>query len=602
MVTTLEDLRSREWVSEEVPAPPPPVAPEPPVPSRSERDPVARRRRRLRIEGVLFFLVPLAAYLTFAGFLAFVWHSYHGDAQARLANAFYVLYSRDPHLAAVGFVWQPFTSFAELPLLLLKGLWSPLVRNFFAGNIMSALFMALAVHHARKTMLESGVPTPTRVILTSLLAFNPMIWLYGANAMSEAGYLFWLMVGVRYFVRWVARQRPVDLVVSGIGVGMAYMTRNEAVFSAGLATVAVFAITWHKSVATGVQLRRKVMTAMTDAVIFGLPFTFLFVAWAGTSWIIVGHPFEQLQGTYGTASMIKANGGFQGGQAVTHETEVHVLHDVLALGPLLPTLIVVGLVLSLRHRRRDSRPLGALTILGGGLLFSIYGALTHQTGGFLRYYICAVPLSIMLAAAIAARRPELRRDSAFRRWWWDTTGEPWSPAITRLVLSVVAVVAAVPMAATTWWIIHDPVYASEEAYYLKPLWHLGQKLTDVPSNGYYNSLGDAQYIDSLHLSNGSVLADNADGCVPFVILLSRHPAQFVIPNDRDFQQKLSDPAGFHIKYILSVPNKGLGTLDAINRADPDLYDNGGGIATLAKELGGTSCNGFKLYKVNPIAP
>jgi hypothetical protein len=74
----------------------------------------------------------------------------------------------------------------------------------------------------------------------------------------------------------------------------------------------------------------------------------------------------------------------------------------------------------------------------------------------------------------------------------------------------------------------------------------------------------------------------------------------VIPNDRDFEQKLSDPAGFRIKYILSVPNKGLGMLDAINRADPDLYENGGGIATLAKQFGGDACSGFKLYKVNPI--
>jgi hypothetical protein len=158
------------------------------------------------------------------------------------------------------------------------------------------------------------------------------------------------------------------------------------------------------------------------------------------------------------------------------------------------------------------------------------------------------------------------------------------------------------MAATTWSIIHDPLYGSEEAYYLKPLWHYGQKLTDQPSDGYYSSLSDAQYIDSLHLPRGSVLADNADGCVPFVILLSRNPTQFVIPNDRDFQQKLSDPAGFHIKYILSVPNTGLGTLDSINRANPDLYKNGGGIATLAKQLGGTACSGFKLYKVIPLAP
>jgi hypothetical protein len=573
--------------------------PDPPVAARPAGDPVAHRRRRLRVEGVFFFLVPLSAYFTLAYLLAFRWHSYHGDAEARLANAFYVLYSRDPHLAAVGFVWQPFTSFAEIPLLLLRDLWPPLVHNFFAGNIVSAFCMALAVHHARKTMLESGVPGPTRVALTAVFAFNPMILLYGANAMSEAGYLMWLIIGVRYLVRWVAKQRPVDLVVSGAGVGMAYMTRNEALFSAVFATAAVFLIAWRKA---GDEFRKQVMTALTDAVIFALPFVFLFSAWAGTSWIIVGHPFEQLQGTYGTASMTRAVATASTSGSSTRQTYDHMLHDVLALGPLLPTLIVVGLVLAFRHRRRDPRPLAPITILGGALLFSIYGAVTHQTGGYLRYYICAVPLSIMLAAAIAARRPEPRRETVFRAWWRDTTGEMWSPAITRLCLSVVAVALAIPMIPTTWAVLHSSVYGPEENFYLKPLWHYGQKFTDDPAASYYNTLKDAQYIDSLHLPNGSVLTDNADGCVPFIILLSRHPAQFVIPNDRDFQQKLSDPAGFHIRYILSVPNTGLGTLDAINRANPDLYKNGGGIATLAKQLGGTACNAFKLYKVNPIAP
>ena len=33
------------------------------------------------------------------GFLAFVLHAYHGDAYSRVANAYYVLFSRDPHLA-----------------------------------------------------------------------------------------------------------------------------------------------------------------------------------------------------------------------------------------------------------------------------------------------------------------------------------------------------------------------------------------------------------------------------------------------------------------------------------------------------------------------
>ena len=39
------------------------------------------------------------------------------DAMSRVANGYYVLFSRDPHLAAIGFVWNPLPSLAAIPLL-----------------------------------------------------------------------------------------------------------------------------------------------------------------------------------------------------------------------------------------------------------------------------------------------------------------------------------------------------------------------------------------------------------------------------------------------------------------------------------------------------
>src|ERR1017187_7516327 len=118
MVTTLEDLRTRDGRAGDIAGPPPAARP-PTEESRPSGAPGARRRR-LSPEGTFFLLVPVMAYLAFGYVLAFRWHSYFPDAQSRLANGFYVIYSRDPHLAAVGFVWQPFTSLASIPLLLFK--------------------------------------------------------------------------------------------------------------------------------------------------------------------------------------------------------------------------------------------------------------------------------------------------------------------------------------------------------------------------------------------------------------------------------------------------------------------------------------------------
>jgi hypothetical protein len=541
------------------------------------------QRRARRVEGVSLFLGPLGAYLGLGWLLAIHWHTYMGDGQARLANGFYVLYSRDPHLAAVGFVWQPLTSLAALPLLLLKGLWSPLSRDFFASNIMSALWMALAVHHVRKAAEEAGIATLPRLALTALFAFNPMILVYGANGMSEAPYVCFLVIATRYFVRWIDSDHAVDLVVAGTGLGLAYMARNEAVFAGAFATIAVFMVSWYR---TGADFRRKLVTGLTDGTIIVAPFALCFVGWAAVSWIIVGHPFEQLQGQYGTASMTSVVTKVSGDTA---QSPHNVAHNILALGPLLPTLIAVGFVLVVL--RRDFRPLAAITVLGGGLLFSAWGAMTGRTGGFLRYYICAIPLSVMLAIAIAAKPGR-----SWRLQWTGAAELRRTSRVAPAFLALLAVAMTVPSVGTSWSAMRDSRHGFEEAALLEPLWHHRQ-FAHGP-NTYYDALDIAKYMDSLRLPNGSVIVDNSEGCVPFVIVLSRHPAQFIIPNDRDFQKLLSDPVGFQVRYILAFPNHGLGKLDSVNRAIPSLYEDGGGIATLKQDLGKGSCSGFRLYKVN----
>ena len=60
-------------------------------------------RPRLSVDLVLFALL-FGAYLWVASVLVFGHHSIVGDAWSRVANSYYALFSRDPHLAAIGFV------------------------------------------------------------------------------------------------------------------------------------------------------------------------------------------------------------------------------------------------------------------------------------------------------------------------------------------------------------------------------------------------------------------------------------------------------------------------------------------------------------------
>ena len=78
--------------------------------------------------------------------LDFKYHAFPPDAFSRMANGFYILYSRDPHLAAVGFVWEPLQSIADMVFLLGNHLWPALSHDDMAGSLVSALAMAGAAY------------------------------------------------------------------------------------------------------------------------------------------------------------------------------------------------------------------------------------------------------------------------------------------------------------------------------------------------------------------------------------------------------------------------------------------------------------------------
>ena len=87
---------------------------------------LARAFSRLTSEGGLVFLISFAIYFAISMLLDFKYLAFEGDAVSRLANAFYVLHSRDQHFAAIGFVWNPLSSLLDLPFLLFNSYWNAL--------------------------------------------------------------------------------------------------------------------------------------------------------------------------------------------------------------------------------------------------------------------------------------------------------------------------------------------------------------------------------------------------------------------------------------------------------------------------------------------
>lgn len=555
--------------------------------------------------GGLVFALGLAGYLSFAWILVFGHNLIEGDAYSRVANAYYVLYSRDPHLAAIGFVWNPLPSLTMLLVLPLKALWPALVTDGFAANIVSSVFMAAAVYQLNQTLAEARLGRIARGALLVLFAAQPLILYSGSNGLSEAPILFFLFFTIRYLARWLRQDDLPALVLAGTGLGFAYLDRYEAL-PAGMVVVAcVAAVSFGRCPGS---CRQRAITALYDVTICGGPLLLSFMIWTLASWIIVGHPFEQIQSVYGNSSQAKyfASARPVATAAVGPLTPLlwswlgQALVRTLLLQPVLPPLLI--LAAGVACWRRSLAVLASISVLGGALLFTVTATALDVIGPLNRYYIWAIPLAIFVAAetlgALRTHRAEPPAGSRAtqKAGSGDGSGRPSRPgrgpwmAAGRAAIGLVTIAGLATSFPSAAWLMLNPRLSNESAGLSMLNQHPGVL------HEYQTSQTVAHYLDHMNLGSGTVILDVFTGYP--IVLRSDNPHQFVITSDQDFEVKLADPAGTGVEYLL-VPRDE--PLDALNRRYPSLYRNGAGIASLVREFRSPSDPGaWRLYRIRSV--
>ena len=531
------------------------------------------------------FAASLVVYLAVAAVLAFAFQSINGDAWSRVANAYYVLFSRDPHLAAIGFVWNPLPSLSVMPLLPFKSLWPALVTHGFAANIVSAIFMAGAAAKLYELLRDLAVPRSIGLVMTSLFALNPMILLYGANGMSEAGFLFFLIVAARQLSRWLDNNQPGALASCGIALGFAHFTRYEAAAASLLVVISVAVVSAHRGQAGGRRLN-----ALADMMIVSAPPAFAVGIWALASWVIMGSPFEIFSSIYGnsaqvdraSASIAQATSGGAAG-ALGYAAE-----QMIGLAPALLPMGVVAAMAAIY--RRDIRLVAPLAVFAGVIAFALFAFLSGLTFGWLRFYICLVPLAVAICGfvvgSVSPDRVSSLSGASRAASGRLATAAPYAAG------AAVALVLAIGFPITLRAMIDPSTGRGEPQEQMSNLMPGAAPAVQYSADAFALAGRVAEHLDRLQLPSGSVLTDAANAFP--VILRSSAPLQFVITPDRDFQAQLADPVQFGVRYILVPP--GDDGHDAVARAYPGIYANGAGIGTLSEEFSQGAFS-WRLYRV-----
>lgn len=259
-----------------------------------------------RVERRVAFVVSVAAFLVVGHLAAVVGAGLPGDALSRVTQAQAAVVSRDPHLEAIGFVWGPFPTMFQVPLVAARAWWAPLTSAGMAAVVVGALFMGGVVQQLLAWGAECGTRRWMRIAVVVLVVAHPLVWTHGVNGMSEACWLFFVVVAMRHLARWSADDDTRSLVIVGVATAAAYLTRYESAAVAVAVLLFVATVSARRSAlgpARSPQWRRQQIVA--DVLVVAFPVVAAMVVWAAASWLTVGEPFPQFSSAYGNAALVE---------------------------------------------------------------------------------------------------------------------------------------------------------------------------------------------------------------------------------------------------------------------------------------------------------
>ncbi|MGE2716872.1 hypothetical protein ACQI4L_22680 [Mycolicibacterium litorale] len=517
-----------------------------------------------RWPGVLLFWALAIGYFVVGAVLVLRYNIFEPDAPNRVANAGFALQSRDPHLSAIGFVWNPLPSMVEIPLVWLSQWWPALKHAGLAGVVQSALFMAGAAVVVRRIAIDRGVGRGWQWIAVAAFALHPMIVLYGASGLSEAAQMFSLLWCVRHLMLWCEHGRVGDLALTGLALGVGYLARYEALPAAVGVVAVVAAVSWVRSPRA---VRRS--ATVLNVLIAVFPFATAFVAWAVTGWIINDELFATLTSQYGNSSQVAGRLAHAAGHDAGSTWPV-IASRLFGMQPLVGVAIAVAVVVA--AVRRTIGTVVPVAVFGATLAFAFVAQANSTTFGWFRFYLLAIPLVICVALAA-----------------WQLA--KW-PSVLLLVASLVVAIPFTGRLVTD----EDVAYGQLESGFVSLVDPHGHPPAEHPARRRLISERTlAQWFDAKELPPGSVLMDSF--LTWGIWLSSKEPEQFVITSDYDFTAALNRPWDFGIRYIVAT-NPRLNVADAVNRRYDSMWDDGAGIADLVLSADGpTPDEMFRVYRV-----
>jgi hypothetical protein len=516
----------------------------PPLAADAPRDLAGPRRRARRLpsnvaleSSAIFALFGIAYFIV--GYRVVVdLHLVNFDALARLAHAYFVWWNNPPKLAAVGFVWPPMQTLVFLPFALIR----PLATSLAALPAMSATFMAGTMVVLNRTLAQTGMRWFARYPLILAFGANPMILYYGANGMAEAVYLFFLVLGIHYLLRWEMTGQVHLLAFVGVAMALALLSRYEILPFALVIAAAVVVITVvRKPRKRDAQAQPDGGSAAVEAslVLYLAPIVYAGAAWLFFNWLIIGDPFNFLH--FGvTSADIGTSQQDVNGVPLQHLGPIGLAGYLTVLNyAILPLTVLAFPALLVTAIARRNLMSGVLAVLlATNALVTAYLFLKSGSAETnllqLRYNMRAMPIALIAVG-----------------WLYHV----WRPPPLRIAIWAVSLVVLVASIPVTWKTMETYTYQYEENVFLRALETGENQAGNTAIAGYPIGVEDeremGEYIDEHVPADDTILTDDAQTLG--VMLLNGHPDRFfdrIDHGEARWHHLLDEPYGGHVDYML----------------------------------------------------
>lgn len=529
-------------------------------------------------DDLLIFGASFAVALLLAVFVYYGLDIWNADSLSRTIDAQSVLYSRDPHLGAIGFVWPPLPTLARIaifPITHVAGIAA------FTGQITSAFFAAACVTVLYRILCQLGLPRHIRVIWIAAALLNPVVVLHFVNGTAESLFTLLLLLAFHAALRLPVAPLPA---ISGMGLAIAaaLLVRYEALAIAGTSAVGVlvYAVMSRRSAKGSLRQRTE---ALLVALLF--PVVFVGLMWLYFNWSIQGDPLFFYRSVYsirGAADVARNAPGH------VLEYAVHSVPGTLAYvteRTLQVSAVFIPAVAYLAWwawRRRD--PIAVLLLMVALSIHAMqaYQAFTGSIAPWLRYWVY-LPLLTPIILGYVVAQPG----------WASILGRRGRNAVLVVFVPAMFLLAN----AMAFVSMQSPEVGYDEQIFAHSL--AGNMDAAERVRAKIPSKDSAEEIAAyLNTTEGTVLLDKQRA--PLFILSIDDPSRLIIDSDRTFLADLANARETADWVLLPDPaddTEAVFAHDSVYRVYPDLYD-GAPWLTLEHEFEGNKH--WRLYRVTPV--